>query len=379
MKLRSSPVTHSTFRSISFVRSHYRFNSISINNHRFKPTNNRTQTRNLIWRIFHIFLTALSIALAPSPLHADNDSTEVYDPFKDPGIMHIGYLDPDCVKDTLYATMDKGSLQWMPRYICWGKLYSDDGDLLCPSGKYDASLKKAERLDTTHIVMPTWGKLSCALSVERFNMNDTLDDLIFWIRGIDSIEGQGGEVTTRDTSRGLVLFGQSRLSTHKEILLKAIEEFDSGEYYAMELGYGKELINPKKRDLTRKTSWELKRVSKEMKKQEEQEEEKSEEKTEEREKFSRPSVVEHERTTRIWPNPAIYTTSVEIEPLAAGSYSVEVVALNGQQVWSQVVVLQSQGQVFKRIDLRGLPSGHYLLRVSTSDESIGVYPIIIVR
>ncbi|MCE2504106.1 MAG: hypothetical protein J4G05_08625 [Chlorobi bacterium] len=43
--------------------------------------------------------------------------------------------------------------------------------------------------------------------MERFNMNDTLDDLIFWIRGIDSIKGKRGEVTTRDTSRGLFLIG----------------------------------------------------------------------------------------------------------------------------------------------------------------------------
>ena len=332
-----------------------------------------------------VFAGAIVIASATSALFAGDDSTVVYNPFNDPAVMHIGYLNPDCVQDTVYGLMNQ-RLGWIPKYICWGGLYDAEGTALCDSGKYDVSVKKAERRDTTHITMPAWGKLSCALSVEQFNTNDTLEDLIFWVHGIDSVEGSQGEVTLNDTLRGLVLFGQSALSTHKEIEVDKIKDFEGGKYYAMELGYEKELINPKRRDNTKKTSWELKRVSKEVKKKEE-EGNRDEGEGMRDETPSKPSVVESEHNARIWPNPAIYTTTVEIKPLSAGSYSVEVVAVNGEQVWSEEVVLESQGEVFETIDVTGLPSGHYVLRIWTSpsassgrgDEQIGVYPIIVVR
>ena len=320
-----------------------------------------------------VFAGAIVIASATSALFAGDDSTVVYDPFNDPAVMHIGYLNPDCVQDTVYGLMNQ-RLGWIPKYICWGGLYDAEGAALCDSGKYDVSVKKAERRDTTHITMPAWGKLSCALSVEQFNTNDTLEDLIFWVHGIDSVEGSQGEVTLNDTLRGLVLFGQSALSTHKEIEVDKIKDFEGGKYYAMELGYEKELINPKRRDNTKKTSWELKRVSKEVKKKEDPSTGSGSDAIR-----SKRTVAEGEHNARIWPNPAIYTTNVEIKPLSAGSYSVEVVAVNGEQVWSEEVVLESQGEVFETIDVTGLPSGHYVLRIWTSDEQIGVYPIIVVR
>ena len=324
--------------------------------------------------LFLCFLCSLFLGSAAS-LYATDDSTVVYDPFNDPGIMHIGYLNPDCVQDTIYGLMNQ-RLQWIPKYICWGNIYDSNGVSLCSTGKYDASVKKAARQDTTHIVMPDWGKLSCALSVEQFNTNDTLDDLIFWITGIDTIKGSRGEAIPHDTSRALVLFGQTALSTHRDLKINTIKDFESGDYYAMALGYEKELVNPKKRDNTKKTSWELKRVSKEVKKKDKKGEGIRQE---DHGVIPSKSVVEEEHRATIWPNPAIYTTTVEIKPLRAGSYTVEVVAVNGTQVWREDIVLEREGEVFETIDVTDLPSGHYVLRIWTTDISIGAYPIIVVR
>ena len=319
----------------------------------------------------------LALMLLGSTLLTAQEQSTVYDPFNDPAIMHIGNLNPDCVPDTLYGLLHR-NLQWMPEYICWGKAYDSAGVPLCNEGQYDSTVRFVDVVDTTWIEAPNWGRYSCAVSIDQYNVNDTLNDLIFWIKGIDTLNGQQGERVPHDTARALVVFGQSKLPTKSKIDLDKIKNFQSAPFNAMALGVNTELVNPKKRDNTRKTSWELKRVNRAVGEEEDSTE------------VGEPVVEGNEGVfaqtgeasfaARVWPNPTIYTTNVEVRPLPTGRYQVAVLGMNGAEVWhSEIEVSEAGGEVFETVDLTGLPSGHYILRVYTGKKSFGDYPVIVVK
>lgn len=318
--------------------------------------------------LFFACLLCFSAAALPA-----QDNVSGYDPFAEPAIMHIGFLNTDCVTDTVYGLLDR-HLRWTPRYICWGDRYDSAGASLCSSGGNDSTTSRASRYDTTHLSFPDWREFFCAFSVQRYNANDTLDDLIFWMRGVDSLPGRG----LVDTGSAVVVFGQSSLETNAVLSLTGIRAFRSQPFYAMELGRGYELIHPKKREaLTRRVSWELVRPDRQVLEEEDEE-------TEERTDAPVPGVLSSvdevpEYQARIYPNPAIYTTSVEVAPLPAGSYVVAVLGVNGEEVYRSEVLLESEGEVFRTIDLESLSSGYYALRITRLDALIGIYPIIVVR
>lgn len=315
-----------------------------------------------------LFFCAAQFARAQNAARPD-------DPFAQAAVMHTGFINPDCVPDTVYGFLDN-DLRWTPRFICWGYLFDREGEPICETTGRDSSAREAASRrrashDTTHILLPDWIRISCAFSVQRYNANDSLDDLIFWLHGADSV---GRELV--DTARSLVLFGQRGLEKVNRVDLASIGAFRSEPFYAMELTRGRELINPKKRDMTRRTSRELVRVDRQV----------LEEEGEERDTGSVPApqitsavAGEASYSARIYPNPAVYSTTVEVSPLPAGTYRVEVVAVNGEDVWRGEAVLEREGQVLSTLDLGDLAGGYYVVRVHTDQKIIGTYPIIVVR
>lgn len=318
---------------------------------------------------YQAFFATVLFALAYPTLFAQNDSSR-YDPFLETAVLHIGYVNTDCVQDTVYGLLDQ-KLRWTPRFICWGVLYDSAGLPVCDVSRRDSSIARSRQVDTTYFVFPNWRNLSCAFSIERHNANDTLDDLVFWLRGVDSLPRRG----LVDTGAAVLVFGQSALETHATLDLSGVGDFRSQPFYAMQLGKSRELINPKKREsLSRGKSWELVRVDKDVLKKERED-------TTESPAPQFVSSVETEAgyTARVFPNPAFYTTSVEVKPLPAGTYTVTVIAVNGEEVYRAEETLLSEGEVFQTIDLARLASGHYVLRITTPDRLIGSYPVIVVR
>jgi len=108
---------------------------------------------------------------------AQSDSTNPYDPFDHPTIMLVAYLNTDCVSDTVYGYLTE-EVRWLPSYVYWGQLYDSAGNARCDSGKYDIVMAKSDRRDTTDIVLPNWGELTCDVSVQQLNTNDTLSVLL---------------------------------------------------------------------------------------------------------------------------------------------------------------------------------------------------------
>ena len=319
------------------------------------------------WLLLFVFLCGTSL------LSAQQNS-----PLTTPIVMHIGHLNPDCVQDTIYGLFDPG-LQWIPTFIRWGKAYDSTGASLCDAGNFDSTVIASEVVDTTWIVSPKWGNYTCAISIDHYNLNDTLPDMIFWIRGIDTLNGSQGARIPHDTARALVVFGQKKLPTKEKIELGKIKNAQTGPFNAMALGFGQELINPKHRDNTKKISWELVRVSRDM-----AEEDTTASPSPLAEETNLPTervspIPDDPYATRIWPNPTFYTTNVEVAPLPAGRYHVEVISVSGQQIWSSEVEVADGGKVFETVDLSGLSSGHYMLRVFTAETSYGDYPVIVVK
>ena len=321
--------------------------------------------------------TVLLACCAFGTARAQNEA-RLHDPAAQAAIMHVGFINPDCVRDTVYGLLDP-ELRWIPRFICFGNTVDAEGNALCESEeRSDAdNASRNERLrrnDTAFLVYPGWQDFSCVLSVQRYNANDTLDDLIFWMRGADSVP-QRGRV---DTARSLVLFGQAGLETHRQVDLGSVGAFRSEPFYAMELTKGRELINPKKRDMTRRASRELVRVDRQVLE--------GEEEVRDTGNVPAPQITsavagdaDAAFSARVYPNPAVYTANIEIAPLPPGTYTVNVVAVNGEEVWRGEVVLTQTGQVFQRIDLGGLAAGYYVLRVGSAEKAVGAYPIIVVR
>ena len=185
-------------------------------------------------------LCILFLSFVCLPLFAQNNASG-YDPFTHPAVLHTGFLNTDCVPDTIYGLLDK-NLRWTPRYICWGQLYDADGAVRCKAGAYETTIARSKQVDTTHFVFPDWARFSCAISIENFNKNDTLFDAIFWLSGVVSLPGRGRV----DTGMAVVVFGQSGLETHATLDLGAVGTFRKAPFYAMQLGKDRELTNPKK-------------------------------------------------------------------------------------------------------------------------------------
>lgn len=312
----------------------------------------------------------------------DSASELPYDPSV---IMYIGHLNPDCVVDTLIGEF-QDNLQVHPEFICWGRLYDDQGTSLCQTGKFDARIKESKHRDTTWIEKPTWDDLRLTVSVHQYNTNDSLADLIFWTRGsalakvtrsgkelIDSVEsGSNDSVFRVDTARAIVVFGHVDLSSRKTLDITKVKASQSSPYAAMELGYSRDLVRPRKRDNTQKTSWKLKKINREV----------DSAKTSDTTSAPPPmtaSATTEPVTVQIYPNPAIYSTSIVLEPVPAGEYTVEVISANGQTVDLYELSLSRAGHVLETLDLSTLPSGHYFVRVRSNRETYGDYPVIIVR
>lgn len=306
--------------------------------------------------------------------------------FSMPVIMYVGHFNPDCVEDTLVGFY-QNDLKVRPAYLLWGKLYDSTGSPICDSARYDRRLRTERVRDTTRIEYPTWGDLQVNVAILRYNTNDTLSDLLFWTRGKaravrtrqglelrDSSElRQGDSVVFVDTARSLVIFGQIGLSTLQELKLKQVRGAQSTPFAAMQLGYAVDLVEPKQREHSGRTSWKLRKVSQVV------DSTGREDTTTSPPPSALSSVSEPGITARIYPNPAIYSANVDVRPLPAGTYIVELVAADGDVVSSYHLELSREGSALETLDLSMLPSGHYFVRIRTDDRSYGDYPVIIVR
>lgn len=290
-------------------------------------------------------------------------------------ILAIASLNFDCYPDTVLGLADE-QFHYLPTEIHWGAA-PERADSACAS---ETPKKKRERVTT--IRYPNWKRITGSVSFERMNA-DTLTDIVLYLWGDAGNDDNGRARAPHDSLRALVLFGQMALDSVKQINLASIAPFQSEPYFAMELRPGADLRDEKKRDLSGTPSYEVKRVTLDVRGKKD---------TTDRGPAAPPLAgIAREETSadvHIYPNPSAAETRIEADRLSPGAYTIELVAVNGTVALRQEVVVSESRGLLRSLDVRGLASGYYLLRLrgGNAPESgenasrwTGTYPIIIAR
>jgi|GEM_PF-988086 len=306
-------------------------------------------------------------------------------------LLAVTRLNSDCYPDTVLGILEMPSMHITPRRIRWGRAPL----ALADSSRSDST----QRDDTTHHTpdslcrtvretrfrYPQWEGFSCTVSFQPVNY-DSLTDMVFYLRGGVLREG---EEEARDSLRPLVLYGQSGLDTMRMIDLSSIPVSQSSPFFASELSFGVDFINQGQRDMSGGTSWEMERKDLDI----EPADTTVQDSTDQRDSSDgeQPQITTtlaamevvpgsgRSPRVRISPNPSEEEMTVEVEQLPAGGWTMEVLGVNGAVYQQQEVVLAVAGRVQRRVDVRGLASGYYLLRVRNAEGTAGTYPIVVKR
>lgn len=283
--------------------------------------------------------------------------------FEDPEgarILHIGHLNFDCIEDTVLGTPIDPSMSSAsrPYAIAWGQRNGSK----CPgdSGVTHHGIgNEIVRVARTRIQYPIWKDLSCNVSFQEVN-GDSLPDIIFFLRGGVFV---GDKV--QDSSRVIVLFGQKWLDTVGVVNLGNVLPFQQERFFALDLHYGRDIVEPEVRDISGIRSHRLLPVALNVFP----------------DSVGPRSAQEAGPTleVRVHPNPAIESAQIEARHVPPGSYIVEIVAVNGEVQWKREVIVSASGELLRTLDLHSLASGAYLVRLQQQDRIHATHPIIITR
>lgn len=277
-------------------------------------------------------------------------------------ILFTGHLNWDCYQDTVYGKR-VGQRAWLPEKIVWGKTDIHHSQPCDGDTTYGGHPAGAPRFSVTDFVYPAWQE-GGSVSFEQYNTNDSLVDMLFYLWGTASTSS-----TVQDTGRALVLYGQLALDTVKTIYIGTIDSaMQSTPFFASDLDIDEELVNPAVRDMGGIRSYELLRQNFPV-------------------HSSGPphlpvspgELLDEKARVTVYPNPAELWAHLQSEPLEAGEYTITVMAVNGREYHRQTVRLLATQQVERELDLNGLPSGYYVVRLHRDGRVISSYPIVIVH
>ncbi len=260
-----------------------------------------------------------------------------------PVVLFIGHLNQDQYQDTVIGRSFGGSFTKLPEKIVWGK---DHINPQPPAGP-----------PMTNFVYPSYPKMAGSVSFLKLNPGDTLTDMMFFLWGYND-----STASEPDTGRAVVIFGQTALSTTGVIQLSQIQPvFQATPFFAQDVQLGTHLTEPEVRDLSDVESYLLGTFPVNVQ--------------------APPPIitqVEDSIEVRIYPNPSVYTATVEAT-LPAGSYTAKVVGVSGQVFEEQRISLGSKGMLWHSIDVSRLVSGYYVVELMREGSPVGVYPFIIKR
>lgn len=275
-------------------------------------------------------------------------------------VLSIGHYNLDCIADTLVGKAT-GLRTYLPDVIIWGQPDSTSSCLDTIQGGHDPMTPIHP---ATQLVYTGWDSITGSVAFQRYNINDDRDDILLFLWGTYT-----DSAGTHDTARALVLFGQFALDTIPVIDVSAVDSaFQSAPFFAMDLDIGQEFLDPDERDLSGVTSYVL----------------------------AMPDVVvvppdtgggPHHlpgpggvaATVNVSPNPTEFRALLEAQPLAPGTYTISVIAVNGKQYHTQTVVLRETGHLERELDLSALPGGYYVVRIHDKGQFLASYPIVVVR
>lgn len=255
-------------------------------------------------------------------------------------VLFTGDLNRDSYADTVLGGVYGGAFTRLPERVIWGK---------------DPVHPQPNGLSVTMFKYPAYPGLAGSVSFLQLNPGDTVTDMLFFLWWKNNTA-----TTEPDTGRGLAVFGQTALSTVPVIDFNQIlPGFQTHPFFAQEVQSDIHLTEPKVRDLSDVESYLLAPFN----------------------IPGAPPIVTHVEDSievRIYPNPSLYTTTIEAA-LPAGSYTAKLIGVSGEVFEEQTVHLESNGTLWRSIDVSRLVSGYYVVQLLREGTPVGSYPFLIKR
>lgn len=258
----------------------------------------------------------------------------------------VAHLNADGRRDTVYCR-ELGDGSFLPSRIAWG---SDSGATAAASA--------------TRILYPGWQGLRGSVAVLKYN-EDTLADVLLFLRGTDTTGG-----VRRDTVRRLVIFGQERLKDRPTIVLTQVARTQTTPFFSLDLTSGMHLVEARAREVSRRRSYRLAHLQFDVN-----------DTSDEGVPLPAPLADEPPSTewVLIYPNPAIYSTTLEASLSTPGLCEVRVIAIDGRNILHRTVAVGTTGRIFERLDVSEVPSGFYELRIEQTGRAPRSFPVVVVR
>jgi hypothetical protein len=187
---------------------------------------------------------------------------------------------------------------------------------------------------------------------------DTVQDLTLFLYG-----QVGDTANPIDTARAFTIFGQNSLDSVGVINLELMGTIQYTPYFAVELLPNQYLVDREPRDPSGDESYRLLPINQPIPKPVEKS----------------PPAMQNAWSVRLYPNPAVYSTNLEIMSVPPGEYHVEIVASSGIIEHRQELTVGGSGELLRALDLQALPSGYYVVRVFSSERLYGAYPILVTK
>ncbi len=258
-------------------------------------------------------------------------------------IMFIGHINNDAVKDTIIGVANYNR-RFTPRFIVWGHDESNTG------------IPDSLKVPYSNLIYPEWEAFQVKCSVKNFNA-DSLNDLIFFMWGKTP-----QDTTLKDTAKAVILFGQSGLDTLSCIDITLINDYLTTPYVGMSLTMGVNFVNPQITDFSYTTTYKLN-------------------KSFDMPEIPHKNIVEEAPDVhiRLYPNPAVYYTNLELNNIKPGDYIFQIINSTGVQLDEFKIQVEKTNTVSNIIDLQKYASGVYYIRITTGTKLLGTFPIIVIH
>lgn len=256
--------------------------------------------------------------------------------------LYVGHFNHDAVKDTIIGVADM-SRKYVPAFIVWGY---DPNDNQIPD-----SLKVAY----TQIQFPLWTDITIKTSIDKMN-GDTICDFMFFMWGKQLVD-----TTMVDVAKAVVVFGTLGLNTQPVMDISLLDTIITQPYVGMSLLMGRHFIEPAYRDFSGVVSYKFNK--------------RFEEEVPIKNYIDEPQ--NHE--VKLYPNPAVYYTNLELNNIKPGSYSFQIISSTGNLLDNIDIKVEKTNSLSNIIDLAHYSSGVYYIRIVSATKLLGTYPVVVVH
>lgn len=305
-------------------------------NHHIEALSSRGLATALLTVLLGAVLPGIGNALPYDTAPDDLDEEEA---------LYIGNINADAAADTVFGRLTT-SAQYRPTRIAWGVRQGPD------------SRTTTSERPTTRFIYPDWSAPGASISIADMNA-DSLADMVLYLWGRDSSDDRAPMI-----SSSVILFGSPGADTVASIDLASRSASRTGALTPIPLAARRLLVDPAIRDHTGIASVVRLPVaipSNELP-----------------EPGTPVTETESARVT-LYPNPTDGKVKIAATGLAPGSCSITTMDLEGGAIRTIPGEAGSDGRLTLTLDLEGLPSGYYIVRIDDSGQTVKSLPLLVVH